>query len=161
VILAIQRNIEAKMSRDENSGILFMNPEYKDEQDQVYASGKLFVGEDQHELEAWKVFEVNRGDVLELRCKAKKSGRVSGDGDGELERTDKTGKSDKYPDWKGNFKMKDGRAYEMAGWRRKSKAGNWFLSLSIKEKTEQAERKPEPQQDQETNQEAGQESFPF
>lgn len=145
-VTIVTRENTMAASKDENTGMLFLNPDHKDKQDEVYASGKLFVGEEHHELEAWMVKDVKRGDVLELRAKHKKSSRASGDGDGELLRTDKTGKKDAFPDWKGMFTMKDGRTYEVAGWRRQSaRTGSWFLSLKITQKEQKQEDKTEEQ----------------
>lgn len=49
---------------------------------------------------------------------------------GHMEKTDKEGKSEKYPDWKGKAEGNDS-SYNLAGWKRISKKGAAFLSISI------------------------------
>jgi uncharacterized protein (DUF736 family) len=68
---------------------------------------------------------------------------------GSVEKTDKEGKSDKYPDWKGSASGEHG-SYGVAGWKRTSKKGNNFLSLSIEARSAQKQEVSEqPQQSDE------------
>ena len=46
-------------------------------------------------------------------------------------------KSDKHPDYTGTFNV-NGQDFRLAGWKKQSKAGNWFLSLSVSEQREEA-----------------------
>lgn len=54
---------------------------------------------------------------------------------GSIEKVDKEGRSEKYPDWKGSAGGSIG-SYGVAGWKRTSKKGNNFLSLSIEKRNE-------------------------
>jgi len=68
---------------------------------------------------------------------------------GSVEKTDKEGKSDKYPDWKGSASGEHG-SYGVAGWKRTSKKGNNFLSLSIEARSAQKQEvSKQPQQSDE------------
>tara|TARA_B100001939_G_C16393728_1_gene385164 strand:- start:27 stop:419 length:393 start_codon:yes stop_codon:yes gene_type:complete len=72
---------------------------------------------------------------------------------GSVEKTDKEGKSEKYPDWKGSASGQHG-SYGVAGWKRTSKKGNNFLSLSI-------EARSAPQPDQAAPAQETDEQLPF
>ena len=68
---------------------------------------------------------------------------------GSVEKTDKEGKSDKYPDWKGSASGEHG-SYGVAGWKRTSKKGNNVLSLSIEARSAQKQEvSKQPQQSDE------------
>lgn len=125
---------------NKDNGVLFAAAE-KPTDDAPDSTGKLFIGEKEYALASWKLKQDGE-DQLDLQFKAKGSSQVSADGDGSMQRTDKEGKSDKYPDWKGTIGVATpvGRdEYEIAGWKRTSKAGNHFLSLKISKP-----REPEP-----------------
>ena len=71
---------------------------------------------------------------------------------GKLDKTDKEGRSEKYPDWKGAADGQHG-AFGVAGWKRTSKKGAKFLSISI-------ERQSEPDVPQQNSEDTG-EALPF
>lgn len=57
---------------------------------------------------------------------------------------------DSHPDYTGNGLTPDGVAFDLAGWKKKDKNGNTFLSLSIKpprERQEEQRSAPKPQTD--------------
>lgn len=113
------------MARD-NSAALFTNEKVESEDD-PYASGVMTLEGKDYYLDAWKIKEDGQ-DQLDIRFKAKGSGKKSGDGDGFMKRSQKT--AEKHPDWKGEI-QKDGTKYKIAGWRRQSQKGLWYLSLAI------------------------------
>ncbi len=113
------------MARD-NSAALFTN-EKAESEDDPYASGVMTLEGKEYYLDAWKIKEDGQ-DQLDIRFKAKGSSKKSGDGDGFMKRNQKT--ADKHPDWKGEI-QKGGTKYKIAGWRRQSQKGLWYLSLAI------------------------------
>jgi hypothetical protein len=115
------------MARD-NSGALFTNDNAEHTEDAPYASGKMTFQGKEYYLDAWKITE-NGEDQLDMQFKAKGSSRKLSDGDGFMHRN-KAKKNDKHPDWKGEIKHGYDK-YEIAGWRRKSDKGVWYLSLAI------------------------------
>ena len=46
-------------------------------------------------------------------------------------------KSDKHPDYTGTINV-GGQDFRLAGWKKQSKSGNWFLSLAVSEQREPA-----------------------
>jgi uncharacterized protein (DUF736 family) len=54
--------------------------------------------------------------------------------------------TEKHPDYTGTVTV-DGVEYQLAAWIRQSKTGKPFMSLSLSEKQERKESKPEPFQD--------------
>ena len=57
--------------------------------------------------------------------------------------TNKSKKEDKHPDYTGNINV-EGKELQIAGWKKVSKNGTTFLSLSVSEKKEHTEK---PKQD--------------
>lgn len=111
--------------RDFNSGVLFVNDKKDDESDPD-VTGKLFVGEVEHWFDGWR-----DGEVFNLRFR-KKGTRGDNVGRGEIKKVDKSGKSDKYPDWNGKITTARGEKYKIAGWRKESeKVRHPFVSFSI------------------------------
>ena len=51
-----------------------------------------------------------------------------------------------HPDTKGEVKI-DGELYELAGWKKKTKSGDDYLSLTIKPKGERPKKSREPGED--------------
>lgn len=105
-----------------NRGVLFAN--YQREDDGPEYSGKLNV----------------QGEDLNLLGKVESDTKVSiftadGSFKGSLEKVDKEGKSEKYPDWKGNGDSTGSGHYQIAAWKRTSKKGAAFLSISIEGKS--------------------------
>ena len=105
-----------------NRGVLFAN--YQREDDGPEYSGKLNV----------------QGEDLNLLGKVESDTKVSiftadGSFKGSLEKVDKEGKSEKYPDWKGNGDSTGSGQYQIAAWKRTSKKGAAFLSISIEGKS--------------------------
>lgn len=135
------------MARD-NSGALFTR-EGDDSEDAPYASGKMVLEGKDYYLDAWKITEDGE-EQLDIRFKAKSSSKKSSDGDGFMRRNQKT--AEKHPDWKGEI-QKDGTKYKVAGWRRKSEKGLWYLSVAI-----ELPQAPKSQTHQEEDPNAG---YPF
>jgi len=54
--------------------------------------------------------------------------------------------SDKHPDYKGELNV-DGVEFQIAGWKKTSKNGNTFLSISINKKGEYGEQSQERHDD--------------
>jgi hypothetical protein len=135
-----------------NSGSLFVVEDRKEDDDPT-SSGKIDIEGREYYIDAWILRDPGRDylkDKMDLRFKAKGSSRKSGDGEGEMTRCDKKGKSENYPDWKGSLKMAEScREFEISGWRRYAKTDvkkeKPFLSLSVKPKQER-------QQEQRTQQ---------
>lgn len=100
-----------------NRGVLFANYQRQDEADPDY-SGKINIEGQEQPLYA----KVQSDTKVEL---------YSADGlwKGSISKTDKEGKSEKYPDWKGGT-----GTHWIAGWKKTSKKGANFLSLSIEKK---------------------------
>lgn len=65
------------------------------------------------------------------------------DGDGVLFPNDRK-QAEQQPDYKGSVRL-NGMDYEIAGWKKASKAGNPYLSLSVKLKQERRADPPPPQ----------------
>jgi uncharacterized protein (DUF736 family) len=123
-----------------NRGVLFTNYSKSDDNAPDY-SGKINI----------------EGKEQNLFANAESESKVnvfSADGlfSGSINKTDKEGKSEKYPDWKGQADGQHG-SFGIAGWKRTSKKGANFLSLSI-------EKKGEPPQQQDSPADSG-EALPF
>ena len=106
---------------DTNRGVLFAN--YQREDDGPEYSGKLNVAGEDLNLYA-KVDSDTKVDVY----------TADGSFKGAIEKVDKEGKSEKYPDWKGEGNSTKSGAFGIAAWKRMSKKGANFLSLSIESK---------------------------
>ena len=105
-----------------NRGVLFAN--YGKDADGPDYSGKINIeGQDQN------LYGYVESDM--------KVSIKSADGNlvGSIEKVDKEGRSEKYPDWKGSAGGGVGN-YGVAGGKRTSKKGNNFLSLSIEKRSE-------------------------
>jgi len=118
-----------------DTGTLFPVEERTSEDDPT-SSGKINIDGKDYYLDAWILRDPGRDrskDTMDLRFKAKGSSRASGDGHGTMQRVDKTGKSDKYPDWKGELKLEaSGMELEVSGWIKQPSGKKPFLSLSVK-----------------------------
>ena len=104
-----------------NRGVLFAN--YQREDDGPEYSGKININ----------------GEDLNLLAKVDSETKVNvftadGSFNGSIEKVDKEGKSEKYPDWKGNGESTSAGVFGIAAWKRTSKKGANFLSLSIEAK---------------------------
>ena len=110
----------------DNSGALF-TVENRESDDTPYASGKMTLLGNEYYLDAWKIVQ-DGADQLDMQFKAKGSSRHSSDGEGELRRNEKSKPT--HPDWKGQIKF-GSATYKVAGWRKKSAKGLWYLSLAI------------------------------
>lgn len=134
-----------------NSGSLFVVEDRKEDDDPT-SSGKINIAGAEYYLDAWILRDPGRDrlkDKMDLRFKAKGSSRKSGDGEGSMERCDKEGKSEKYPDWKGSLKMADSnREFEISGWVRQPNDSEKppFLSLQVKPKEQRNEPAPQTSQ---------------
>ena len=101
-----------------NSGVLFGNYKKNDPSDPDYTGNLNVMGID-----------------FEFTGVAESLDRISvaiteGRGSGFMERTDKEGRSEKYPDWRGHVDLSDGRKVGIAAWKRiAKKSGNPFLSI--------------------------------
>jgi uncharacterized protein (DUF736 family) len=114
-----------------NSGALFGN-EDRQSKDDPSSGGKLDIEGVEYYCDAWRL----NADEMDLRVKRKgvRSAKATGDGDGDMKRVDKTGKSEKYPDWKGSLKVGD-QHYWISGWKRTgNNSGKEFLSLKVEKK---------------------------
>lgn len=107
-----------------NSGILWAN-DRKEKPEHSDMSGKLFVGDVEHYFDGWRDAKVI---LLKFRRKGTQGDNI---GKGELKRTDKEGKSEKYPDWKGKIKTASGEEFQISGWRRAPEGKKPFLSVKI------------------------------
>ena len=109
---------EKKAFDDTNSGVLFGNWRKQNDGNPDY-TGKLNIMGEDYNLVAHA--ESDERIVMAI---------PDGIAVGAMERTDKEGRSEKYPDWKGTVDFSDGRRMGVAGWKRiAKKTGNPFLSL--------------------------------
>jgi len=101
-----------------NSGVLFGNWKKGGDQDPDY-TGSLNV----------------MGLEYDLTGNAESDSKINvaipqGTAVGSMERTDKEGRSEKYPDWRGHIDFADGKKVGIAAWKRVAKkSGNPFLSI--------------------------------
>jgi hypothetical protein len=101
-----------------NSGVLFGNFRKSAESDPDYTGSLNVMGVD-----------FNFAGIAESESKINVS-IPEGVGMGSMERTDKEGRSEKYPDWRGHLDFSDGRKVGIAAWKRVAKkSGNPFLSI--------------------------------
>lgn len=118
-----------------NSGVLFGNFRKSDSTDPDYTGSLNVMGVD-YDFSGTAESE----DKISVSI-------PSGIGSGFMERTDKEGRSEKYPDWRGHVDLSDGRKVGIAAWKRiAKKTGNPFLSIKA-EPVSENEGGHQPQQD--------------
>lgn len=129
---------ETKTFDDTNSGVLFGNWKKAKDGDPDY-TGKLNVMGVDYEV----VGHAESDDRILLAI-------PDGVSVGAMERTDKEGRHEKYPDWRGTMDFSDGKKIGVAAWKRiAKKSGNPFLSLKAEpvNQTDEPDGGAEVQQD--------------
>ena len=131
--------------RDFNSGVLYAtdysHPKARESDPPM--SGKLFIGEREHWFKGWNNDERTQ---IDIECTPKDT-QGDNKGKGTIKKTDKDGKSDNYPDYKGHLRTANGDQYWVSAWRREPSGGaKWpFLSFAIEAQAQQRERQQEQQ----------------
>lgn len=138
-----------------NSGCLYKN-ERKQQEYHADKRGFLKIEGVEHWLDGFDEFGDNEADDLIRLTVQKKDTHGDNKGKGEIKRTDNTGKSDRYPDWKGWVETAAGKKFWVSAWKRVAKSGKHegeqFLSIQIKPKDQQQGSQGSSPSGSETNQ---------